>query len=423
MRAGAWSLSSAEPGMSSSSRTDVPGNAQAKIVSISVAHLCHDIYTSFLAPVLPLLIDKLALTYAAAGSLSVIMRLSSLASPLVGSWADRWRLKYIVIASPAVTAVAMCLIGNASNYGTLAVLIACAGLSATCFHVPTPVLISQVAGRRPGAAMSLFQVGGELSRTIGPLVVLGAVSIWSLEGLYRLVPLGVLTSLLLHWALREVPGDAPRAARPAGNGRTRELLRRERRLFAILFGMLVCKSCVASVVAAFLPVYLTAQGTSLWIAGGALSLLQGSALAGVCITGSLSDRIGCSAMLVALASATPLLMLLFVFSGGWLMAAALVLLGLGAFSSTPVVLSLIQQRCTAYPATANGVYMMMSFTMGAVTVMLAGMLSDRVGIAAALKVSCACSFLGLPFLLLLRKGRRNISRSSTGRDGGMRTPC
>jgi len=387
--------------MKSASRTRNGSVGKVKITSLAVAHLFHDIYTSFLAPVLPLLIDKLALSYAAAGFLSVLMRLSSLASPLVGSWADRWRLKYIVIVSPAVTAAAMCLIGSAPDYRTLSMLIVLAGVSSTCFHVPAPVLITQVAGRRPGAAMSLFQVGGELSRTIGPLVVLGAVSIWSLEGMYRLFPLGVLTSLLLHWALREVPGSAPAPARPTGNGRTREMLRAEWRFFTALFGILVCKSCVASVVAAFLTVYLTAQGTGLWLAGGALSLLQGAALAGVCITGWLSDRIGCTAILIGLTLASPLLMLLFVFSGVWLLPAALVLLGLGAFSSTPVVLSLIQQRCRAYPATANGIYMMMSFTMGAVTVMLAGMLSDVLGISSALKVCAACSFLGLPFLVLM----------------------
>jgi len=169
-------------------------------------------------------------------------------------------------------------------------------------------------------------VGGELSRTIGPLVVLGAISIWSFEGVYRLVPLGVLTSLLLHWALREVPGEVRAPESPSGNGRAAAMLRAEWPFFTALFGILVCKSCVASVVAAFLPVYLTEQGMGLWLAGGALSLLQAAALAGVCITGSLSDRIGCIRMLIALTLATPLIMLLFVFSSGWMLSVALVLL-------------------------------------------------------------------------------------------------
>jgi len=85
------------------------------ILYISAGHLCHDIYTSFLAPILPLLIEKLALSYAAAGFLSVLMRLPSLLSPIVGAWSDRSALRFCFIASPGVTAVVMCLMGMSPN--------------------------------------------------------------------------------------------------------------------------------------------------------------------------------------------------------------------------------------------------------------------------------------------------------------------
>ena len=376
---------------------------KAKIFIISGSHLFHDMYTSFLAPVLPLLIEKFAFSYAAAGFLSVLMRLPSLVSPAVGSWADRRSLKYLVIASPALTAIAMCLMGNVSSYFGLAVLAAIAGISSTCFHVPAPTLLKAVAGRRPGMAMSFFQVGGELSRTIGPIVVLCAVSWWTLAGLYRLIPFGVGVSLFLHWAFQDLPAVHTPAGSSAGRSRIVEVLCHERSLFLALLGILVCKSFSASVVAAFLPVYLTAQGASVWLAGSALALLQAAAIAGVFITGTLSDKIGCKKMLLGLTIVTPVSMLLFIYSSGWLLIVALVLLGLTAFSSTPVVLSLIQQRCTAYPSTANGMYMMISFTLGSLAVLLAGVLSDAIGIAGAFKICAGCSLLGLPFLLLLNR--------------------
>ena len=83
----------------------------------------------------------------------------------------------------------------------------------------------------------------------------------------------------------------------------------------------------------------------------------------------------------------------------------LVVLGLTAFSSTPVILSLIQQRCPAFPATANGIYMMISFMLGSLTVLLAGRLSASVGVVSALKICACCSLLGLPFLFLLNRGK------------------
>jgi FSR family fosmidomycin resistance protein-like MFS transporter len=375
---------------------------KAKIFIISGSHFFHDMYTSFLAPVLPILIEKFAITYAAAGFLSVLMRLPSLAGPVIGSLADRRSLKYIVIASPVLTAIAMCLMGSVSSYTGLAILAAVAGISSTCFHVPAPTLLKAIAGRRPGMAMSLFQVGGELSRTIGPLVVLCAVSWWTFAGIYRLIPLAVGVSLFLHWSFQNLPslhttGDTART------GRIAEVLRGQWPLFVGLFGMLVCKSFSASVVAAFLPVYLTAQGAGLWIAGSALSLLQAAAIAGVFMSGTLSDKIGCKPLLMALNIATPLCMLLFIFSSGWLLAVALVLLGLTAFSTTPVVLSFIQQRCREFPSTANGVYMMISFTLGSLAVLAAGLLSDAIGIAGAFKVCAGCCLLGLPCIAVLTK--------------------
>jgi len=390
------------PAISGTQKNNRRSNAgKIKIFIVSSGHLWHDIYTSFLSPLLPLLIDKLVFSYAAAGFLSVLMRLPSLLSPLVGAWSDRCRFHYCFIATPAITAVAMCLMGNAPNYYMIAALTVIAGASSTFFHVPAPVLLKQVAGKRLGSAMSLFQVGGELSRTIGPLVVLGAISWWTLEGIYRLIPLGVLMSLVLHGAFKDFPQVRSQACQFTERARITEVFCSAKTFFISVFGVLLCKSFSASVVAAFLPVYLTQQGKSLWVAGTALSLLQGSAIAGVFITGTLSDKIGCSNMLLVLTAATPVAMLLFICSSGWLLLVSLVLLGLTAFSSTPVILSLVQHRCHAFPATANGIYMMVSFMLGSLTVLLAGILSDRVGIAGAMKICAACSCLGLPFLCFL----------------------
>ena len=45
------------------------------VILITLSHFLHDVYTSFLAPALPLLIDRLQISYGLAGLLSVIQRL------------------------------------------------------------------------------------------------------------------------------------------------------------------------------------------------------------------------------------------------------------------------------------------------------------------------------------------------------------
>ena len=45
------------------------------ILLLSFSHFVHDVYSSFLAPLLPLLIEKLALSLTQAGFLSAVMQL------------------------------------------------------------------------------------------------------------------------------------------------------------------------------------------------------------------------------------------------------------------------------------------------------------------------------------------------------------
>ena len=80
------------------------GFQKEKVVTISAVHFIHDIYTSFLAPALPLIIDKLGMSYGLAGMLAVIQRIPSLLNPVVGIIAERPIMRYMVIISPALTA-------------------------------------------------------------------------------------------------------------------------------------------------------------------------------------------------------------------------------------------------------------------------------------------------------------------------------
>ena len=61
------------------------GFDRGKVLTISATHFVHDCYTSFLAPALPLLIDKLGMSYGMTGLLAVIQRIPSLFNPFIGN--------------------------------------------------------------------------------------------------------------------------------------------------------------------------------------------------------------------------------------------------------------------------------------------------------------------------------------------------
>jgi len=148
-----------------------------QVLTVAAGHFVHDVFSSFLAPWLPLLIEKLALSLALAGSFTLFMRIPSLLNPIIGMVADRMDMRYMVIAAPGVTAVCMSLIGLAPSYGGVALLLFAAGCSAAAFHVPGPVMIARVSGSQVGKGMSFFMAAGEMARTVGPLVAVAAVSL------------------------------------------------------------------------------------------------------------------------------------------------------------------------------------------------------------------------------------------------------
>ena len=117
------------------------GRNFGKVLTISVAHLVHDVPTAFLAPVLPLLIDRFGLSVMMAGMLDVYRRIPSLANPFLGLLADRICIRWLIILMPAVTATLMSLLGVAPGYAFLAVLLFASGISSAVFHVTAPVMM------------------------------------------------------------------------------------------------------------------------------------------------------------------------------------------------------------------------------------------------------------------------------------------
>ena len=367
------------------------------ILTISFAHFFHDIYSSFLAPLLPLLIAKFSISYFFVSLLSVIQKIPSLSNPFIGLVADRICIKYLIIFSPLLTALCMSLLGIAPNYALLAILLFVTGISSTLFHVPAPVLIKKAAGGNIGKGMSFYMLGGELARTIGPLVILGAVSLWGLEGSYRLIPFGFLTSLFLYLKLKDIKNN---------NHFEKELSARKTFIrlapfFIALSGIIFCRAAMKSALTLFLPTYLNAGGLSLWLAGISLSIVQFSGAFGTFFAGTISDRIGRKTTLLIITSATPIFMWLFLVFNNIFMIPILVLMGISLFAVNPVLLALIHDFDSDRPSFINGTYMMISFVISAVAVMLIGIFIDLIGFEMTYKVSALLAFGAIPFVFMI----------------------
>lgn len=375
------------------------------IITISIAHLVHDTYSSFLAPLLPLLIEKFSISYSLAGLFTVFLRLPSLLNPIIGLLADKLAIRYFLIAAPAITSISMSLLGAAPSYYAAAALLLIAGLGSSLFHTPAPVMIRHISGTKVGRGMSFFMFAAEFARTLGPLLVLGAVSYWSLEETYKLIPLGLGASIILFIKFRKIKisDEFKEIKEKTAIGKT---LKNYTQTLISLGGVIFFINMLKSSLTAFLPTYLIVKGESLWIAGASFSILQFAGAVGTLSSGTISDKFGRSKTLLTIALLLPVFMWFFILLGDNFMVPILIFMGFFLFASNPVMLAVINEIKSERPAFINGVYMTINFGISAATVTFVGILGDVIGLDVMYKVVSISPLLAIPFILLLEKNKK-----------------
>ncbi len=359
-----------------------------KVLLLSICHFIHDIYSSFLAPLLPFLIDKFGLSLTQAGFLSTVMQLPALLNPHIGKLADRISVRYFIILAPSLTAVPMSLLGVAPSYGVLLILLFLTGISVSLFHVPAPVLVYRVAGDRAGRAMSFYMTGGELARMLGPLTIIAVISVLGFDGFYPVMILGIIASIVLHLKFKEMPVRI----RSQQKTSVRQVCREMKGLLLPLSAIVFARGFMHACLTAFLPLYIMQQSGNLWLAGIALSLFEGAGVVGILTVGGLSDRFGRKKLLLFCLVVAPCALLLFTVSSGWLQYVFLLLTGFSLLSTTPVMLAMVQEYSKDGSSAANGVFMMVSFLARSAVVVLVGYVADLVGLE---KTYILCGVIGL----------------------------
>jgi FSR family fosmidomycin resistance protein-like MFS transporter len=384
------------------------------VATITIGHGVHDTATAFLAPMLPELVDRLAMSNAAAGGLSAFLQLPGLLQWVIGHAADRTTLRWIVVLAPAVTTVFMASLGWAPTYAVLAVMLLLTGISVAAFHAVAPVAVGRLSGPSLGRGMGVFMLGGEAGRTVGPLVVAGALTFLTLKELAFLGIAGVLTSIVLYVRLRSVSLAVPSGARPVP---WRTGMRRMRRLMSVLAGLMMARSLMMMAVTIFLPLYLTDEGTSLWLAGAALAIVEGAGVVGALGGGWLSDRLGRRTVVVVSHLTAPALLFWFLVADGWLRILILPLIGLTLLSVTPVLMAIVQEEHPDSRALANGTYLSIAFAIRSIAAIVFGAFGDSFGFTTAMVVGAAAMLAGIPLIRLLPGRRRRSPLAETAQHG------
>src|ERR1700757_4971342 len=389
--------------MSEATATLSPAQSAARttfsiLAAISFCHLLNDMMQSLLPALYPMLKGSYQLSFGQIGLLTFTYQITaSLLQPVIGMFADRSPRPYSLAVGMGFTLVGLVLLAFADSYALLLTAAALIGTGSSVFH-PEPSRVARMAsGGKHGLAQSVFQVGGNLGSSAGPLlaafIVLphGQASVaWfscaAVLGIFLLVHVG-------HWykahgvSRLASAGSAPHAA-PRHHVAAALVV-----LLMLVFSKYVYLASITSYYTFYLIEHFHVSVRSSQLH---LFVFLASAAVGGMIGGPLGDRLGSKYIIWAsILGVLPFTLLLPHANLFWT-GVLTVPIGLIIASAFPAIVVYAQDLLPGRTGTVAGLFFGLAFGMGSIGAAVLGKLADHVGIDT---IYAICAFLPLIGLL------------------------
>ncbi len=289
------------------------------LILLSMGHMMTDLNSGALPALLPFLKDALGLSYAMAGTIMLFSNLtSSVIQPVFGYITDRKSFLWFLPLGILGAALGIALLGWASNYEQIVVLVILSGLGVAVYHPEGWRMANFFAGDKKATGMSIFGVGGNLGFAFGPLMALIFVTTGGLKGTaFFLIPGAAMAGVFLYSRFWRVSRPSAHLS-PALTSKA-PVMKSALYPMSLLLGMVMLRSWAHIGLMTFIPFYYInhMKGDPIQ-AGNLLFAFLTAGTVGTLAGGPLADRFGHKKIvLVSLGLATPFLVLFLLTTGFW----------------------------------------------------------------------------------------------------------
>jgi len=394
------------------SRRDREATAFRVLAGISVAHLLNDTIQSIVPAIYPVLKESFALSFAQIGLLTLTLQLTaSLLQPLVGLYTDRRPSPYALVVGMAFTLAGLLLLAGAPTYGVVLAAAGTMGIGSAVFHPESSRVARMASGGRLGLAQSLFQVGGNIGSSFGPLLAAFVIVPYGLPSiawcsLLALAAMGILWRIGGWYRDRHAAGSAAtsRTGATSAAGISR---RRVAWSIAILCALLFSKYVYLASISSYYTFYLiTKFHLSVQRAQVDLFIFLLAVGIGTILGGPVGDRIGRKHVIWgSILGVFPFTLMLPYATLFWTPILTIVI-GLILASAFSAIVVYAQELVPGRVGLISGVFFGFAFGVAGLGAAALGRLADAAGIELVYRV---CAFL--PAIGLLAAFLPNVDRT------------
>ncbi len=392
--------------------------AFAVLAAISFCHLLNDMMQSLLPAIYPILKQNYGLDFGQVGLLTFTFQFTaSLLQPVIGLYTDRKPKPYSLPIGMSFTLVGLLLLSRAGDFGTLLLAAGLVGSGSAVLHPESSRVARMAAGGQPGLAQSLFQVGGNVGSSIGPLLAAFIVLRYGQTSVAWFAVAAVLGIVLLtrvgrwykdHGLARIESRSTRRAQGELPRGKVTLAL-------AILIALIFSKFFYMASISSYYTFYLISEfEVSVRNAQIHLFVFLGSVAFGTVIGGALGDRFGRKFVIWASILGVLPFTLALPYANLFWTGVLTVPIGMILASAFPAIVVYGQELMPFKVGTVAGLFFGLAFGLGGIGAALVGQLADATSVQYVFHVCSFLPALGLlaAFLPHLKVERHFMLRST-----------
>jgi MFS transporter, FSR family, fosmidomycin resistance protein len=393
------------------------------ILALSFSHFLNDMIQSLVPAIYPMLKGSYGLSFMQVGVITLTMQVtSSIMQPAVGYFADNRPHPYSLPIGMAATLIGLLLLAHAGSYLLLILAAMLVGSGSAVFHPEASRIARLASGGRHGLAQSLFQVGGNLGSSLGPILAAFIVIPHGQTSVQWFSAVALIAIIVLfgignwHWREMVTPRrtGGPALATALATARSHSLSRRKIGWsLAILFALVFSKAFYQTSIGTYYTFYLMSKfHLTISQAQIYLFIFLGSVALGTLIGGPIGDRIGRKRVIWGSIWGVIPFTLALPHLGLMLTAACTVVIGFTMACASTAIIVFGMDLVPGKIGTIAGLFFGLSFGLAGIGAAALGRLADATSITFVYHVCAFLPLIGLLTVFLPDIGHRVAGRAA-----------